>query len=314
VFSIQEIVIVYNPASGIRGRRRLLLNLRKCKKFLRRNNYKYNYIKTKHRGHAIDIIENLREVDLVITVGGDGTFNEAVTGNLKREKHLVLSHIPTGTTNDLGAIFCLGRNMLENLKLILNGEVCGIDICNINNKPFVYVAGFGRFLDIPYETSRKVKKRLGYMAYVLNGVKEFFIGKTHLYQITYELEGEKHTEKCSFALISNANKVAGIRNMYKDVKINDGQFEVLLCNLRKKSEIIRALFAIASSNITTANGFKFFRTDYLKINFEEHLKKPWCLDGEKFDCDVLEYEIRTNTTLKMLLPQKALKEGGIIEK
>ena len=44
---MKEIVIVYNPASGNIGRRRRLLDLRKCKKFLRAGNYKYKIIKNK---------------------------------------------------------------------------------------------------------------------------------------------------------------------------------------------------------------------------------------------------------------------------
>ena len=36
-------------------------------------------------------------VDLVISGGGDGTFNEIVSGNLRREKQIPLSHIPVGT-------------------------------------------------------------------------------------------------------------------------------------------------------------------------------------------------------------------------
>ena len=174
---MKEIVVVYNPASGIRGRRNLLLALRKCKKYLRKNKYKYTYLKTKHRGHAIDMLENIKEVDLVITIGGDGTFNEAVTGNLKREKQLVMSHIPIGTTNDLGAIFCLGKNIIENLKLILDGEIREIDICKINNKPFVYVAGFGKFMNIPYDTPRKEKKRLRTYRIYIKWSKRFFCWK-----------------------------------------------------------------------------------------------------------------------------------------
>lgn len=249
---------------------------------------------------------------LVITIGGDGTFNEAVAGNLKREKPLVLSHIPQGTTNDLGAIFCLGKNMPQNLELILQGEVRDIDICDINGEPFVYVAGFGKFMNIPYETTRDVKKRWGYIAYVTNGIKDFFTGKTHLYEIVYEFEGKKYQSNCSFALISNANRIAGIKNIYDDVKINDRKFEVLLCRLRKKSEIVKALFAMASSNIRNADGFEFFRTDNLKITFRSYLRKPWCIDGEQYTNQELEYEIKIDRSLKMLLPQKALKEGGAI--
>jgi len=72
------------------------------------------------------------------------------------------------------------------------------------------------------------------------------------------------------------------------------------------------LFAIATSNIASADGFKFFRTNYLRLDFKNHLKKPWCIDGEKFENDGLEYEIKIDKTVKMMLPKKALKEDGVI--
>ena len=305
VIRIKEIVIIYNLHSGKKEIRR---DLKSTKEIFKGYGYSYSYIKTKYKEHAKEIVENLREVDLVITIGGDGTFNESVSGNLRRKKPLTLSHIPVGTTNDLGSIFCLGKNMIQNLHLILSGETSNIDICIINNRPFVYVGGFGKFMNIPYDTCRKQKKKLGYLAYVLNIVKDFITGKTKSYDIEYEVNGETHKEKCSFAIISNSNQIAGIKNFYKDVKINDGQFEVLICNLRTRTQILRGLIAIASSNVKKSQGFKYYRTNNLKIKFDTELEKPWCVDGEKYDGNTLEYEIKVDNSIKMLLPKIALKK------
>ena len=51
------------------------------------------------------------KAELIISIGGDGTFNESMTGNLKRKERLLLSHIPVGTTNDVGAMFCYGKEV-----------------------------------------------------------------------------------------------------------------------------------------------------------------------------------------------------------
>ena len=97
-----------------------------------------------------------------------------MNGNYKREKPLVLSHIPVGTANDIGHMYGLNKNIVGNLKLILEGEVKTVDICSINNRDFVYVASFGKFMEIPYETPQKLKHRLGYLAYLISGAKSIF--------------------------------------------------------------------------------------------------------------------------------------------
>lgn len=49
-------------------------------------------------------------------------------------------------------------NNSNNLKTSLKWKVKRIDICAINDKPFVYSSGFGKFMNIPYETPRELKK------------------------------------------------------------------------------------------------------------------------------------------------------------
>lgn len=290
--------------------------MKKSKKTLDRflgifKDYQYDVLlfETKYENHAMEIVESLEDdLSLVISVGGDGTFNEIVTGNLKREHRFVLSHIPYGTTNDIGAMFSMGKNIEKNLVSILTGKVKKIDICMMNDQPFVYVAGFGKFMNVPYETPRKMKRKLGYVAYIFEAIHDFFHTKTHLYDLTYEVNQEEHRGLYSFALISNANRIAGIRNFYKDVKLDDKKFEVLFCNLTTKKDIMRSLFGLRISDLSKIPGFYFYKTDYLKVTFHEKLKKPWCLDGEEYQNQEMTYVIRIIPNVELLLPSKISKE------
>ena len=297
---MKKCLVVYNPNSGKYNKE---VTLPKIEKIL--NEYDYSVIieKTKYKGDATSIVANIDKCDLVVSIGGDGTFNEVMTGNFMRKDRIVLCHLPSGTTNDVGAMWGYGKNMLNNLKLALNGKVKRIDICTINDKPFVYSAGFGKFMNIPYETPRELKKRIGHLAYIREWARDFF-RKVKLYDITYEVDNEKYRGLFSFALITNANRVAGINNFYKEIKLDDNKFEVLLCNITKLKDIIKTLYFFALYDASKIPGFYFYQTDNIKIKFNSPLKKPLCIDGESFDDMSGSYNIKIDHDVYVLMPSK----------
>ena len=297
---MKKCLVVYNPNSGKYNKE---VTLPKIEKIL--NEYDYFVIieKTKYKGDATSIVANIDKCDLVVSIGGDGTFNEVMTGNFMRKDRIVLCHLPSGTTNDVGAMWGYGKNILNNLKLALNGKVKRIDICTINDKPFVYSAGFGKFMNIPYETPRELKKRIGHLAYIREGARDFF-RKVKLYDITYEVDNEKYRGLLSFALITNANRVAGINNFYKDIKLDDNKFEVLLCNITKLKDIVKTLYFFALYDASKIPGFYFYQTDNIKIKFNSPLKKPLCIDGESFDDMSGSYNIKIDHDVYVLMPSK----------
>lgn len=302
VVMVKKSVLICNPNSG-KNNKEVLAN--KFQNILNEYGYSVDVIFTKYAGHAKKIIADLsNDIDLVISLGGDGTFNEIVTGNLKRKKKLLLTHIPLGTTNDLGATFGMGKNPVNNLKMILEGTVKDLDICTINDEPFVYVAGLGKFTDVAYDTPRNLKKNLGYMAYMINAVKSFN-QKTHLFEMSYTANGETYKGLYSFVLICNASRMGGLE-ILQDVKMNDGKFEVLLSNITTKKDIIRSLYLLKTSDITKVPGFYFFRTDNLKIKLKEPPRKRFCIDGEMLKTRTTEYEIKIVKGIKMLLPNSEL--------
>ena len=307
---MKKCLVVYNPNSGKYNKE---VTLPKIEKIL--NEYDYSVIieKTKYKGDATSIVANIDKCDLVVSIGGDGTFNEVMTGNFMRKDRIVLCHLPSGTTNDVGAMWGYGKNMLNNLKLALNGKVKRIDICTINDKPFVYSAGFGKFMNIPYETPRELKKRIGHLAYIREGARDFF-RKVKLYDITYEVDNEKYRGLFSFALITNANRVAGINNFYKDIKLDDTKFEVLLCNITKLKDIIKTLYFFALYDASKIPGFYFYQTDNIKIKFNSPLKKPLCIDGESFDDMSGSYNIKIDHDVYVLMPSKNINNLFVNDK
>ena len=297
---MKKCAVIYNPISGKKAEFKVMPQF---EKILADYGYESKIIYTKYRGHATEIVRDLEYVDLVISIGGDGTFNEAVTGNFMRKEKLVCAHIPCGTTNDIGTMMGYGKNMINNLKMTLDGVIKNVDICMINGNPFIYVAAIRKFTNIPYETPRKLKKKIGYLAYLSEGVKSFF-DKTKLNEIIYEVDGETYRGLFSFIIVSSANRISGINNFYKDVKLDDNKFEVMMCNISKKADIIKSIYFLTMYDVSRVPGIYSYKTDKLKIKFVDEIKKPWCIDGEKLNSLDNTYEITIDNSLKMMIPKK----------
>ena len=297
---MKECTLICNLHSGkgIKGK-----SIKNIIKILENYGYRTILHITKDEEDATNFIKTIDKCDLVLSIGGDGTFNEVITGNLQRKDKLIISHIPVGTTNDIGNMLGLTKNIENNVKQILEGEVKQIDIGLINNQPFVYVAGFGKFINVPYQTSRKLKKTFGYLAYIINGIKEFF-QQNKLYELEYEVDNEKYKGLYSLILISNANRIAGFNNIYKDVKLNDNKLEIVFCNITKRKDLAKSLIIMMKEGITNVPGLYCHRASNIKIKFKERPKLHWTIDGEKYKEDEKEINISINKEIKMLIPKK----------
>lgn len=274
---------------------------------LTEHGYKTNIYYTEKHGDAKKHVKKLKYTDLVLSIGGDGTFNEIVSGNHQREKKLILSHIPVGTTNDIGHMLGLNKNILKSIDKILDGEIKQVDLGIINNQPFFYVAGFGKFINVPYQTSRKLKKKLGHFAYLINGAKEFF-QTTKLYELEYKINGKTYQGLYSLILISNANRIAGFNNIYKNVKLDDNKFEIMFCNITRRKDLVKTLILLVKTGITNVPGIYCHTNDKIEINFKEKVKNNWTIDGEKLKEETKTYTITINKELKMLLPKKNISK------
>ena len=118
------------------------------------------------------IAERGPQYDLLVCAGGDGTLNEAVSGlmALPYDKRPPLGYIPGGTVNDVASTLGLSKDPIRAAQEIVTGRLYPLDIGSFGpDRFFTYVAAFGIFTDVPYETPQEDKRIWGPLAYIMNG-------------------------------------------------------------------------------------------------------------------------------------------------
>lgn len=297
---MKKCAIVFNPESGRPIDKK---NIKELPSILELNGYETVMCPTQCAKDAIRIVKELPDdIDLVICAGGDGTLNEGITGNLMREKKLLISQLPVGTMNDVGTMYGYTKNMITNAQMLLSGTTKNIDVCMINGNPFVYVACLGSFVDVSFNTPRKYKKKYGRLAYIFNALYEF-MGKIKLYDLTYEVNGVKKSGTYSFMFVTNTSRMGGMGNFYSDVKLDDDMFEVVMVSVKNKAELLLVGSKILAGKIKNMPGVEYYKTNNFKITFE-HTPKSWVLDGEEYKHKSKTFEFTINKEVNMLVPKK----------
>lgn len=298
---MRKCVIIMNPESG---KKRKITTYQEFYDILRNYGYETEIILTKASKDAEKIIQGIdSKTDLVIVAGGDGTLNEVVSGNLKRQKPLVVAPLPVGSTNDVGSMYGLDRSVYENLKIILNGKRKKVDVCYINNTPFVYVACLGDYVDMAYATPRELKKKYGKIAYLIYGARQLLNSLNH-YKVRFKVDGKEYEGTYSYIFISNSSRIAGQPDVYYNVKLDDNMFEVALANAKNKKELVKILAKVDTMDVKDIPEITYFQTDNFEIEFIDEAKTSWCIDGEEYKEDTNKFVFRVEQNMKMQIPNE----------
>ncbi|MCM1025920.1 MAG: YegS/Rv2252/BmrU family lipid kinase [Roseburia sp.] len=221
--------------------------------------------------------ERRPDYDLVVCSGGDGTLDEVVTGMIQSGFRTPIGYIPAGSTNDFAGSLVLPKNMIKAAETVVNGRNFPCDIGSFNDDVFVYIAAFGLFTDVSYETDQDIKNVLGHMAYLLEGVKRLSAVRYFPMKVTC---GERVIEgDFLFGMITNSVSVGGFKNITgKNVKLDDGVFEVTLIKKPENpTELNNIMLSLLNRDID-ADGMYCFRAE--EITFESQEPVAWTLDGE----------------------------------
>jgi diacylglycerol kinase family enzyme len=123
---------------------------------------------TMRRGHAVSLVRDATRdgVDLVVTLGGDGTVNEAVNGLLAgdrdpafgADRRPALAVVPGGSTNVFARALGLPRDWAEGTQVILRalraGRTRTIGLGRAEDRYFTFCAGLG----LDAEVVRRVER------------------------------------------------------------------------------------------------------------------------------------------------------------
>ena len=273
---MKKMLFVMNSYAGMRKANRYLADIIAL---FNRADYDVTTYMTAGPGDAIGVVERkAREMDVVVCCGGDGTFNETISGILRSGCDVPVGYIPAGSTNDFATSLKLSSNIMQAAADIVVGEPQRYDVGRFGNRYFSYVASFGAFTRASYSTPQSVKNALGHTAYLLEGISELSqIKKEH---VRLELDGRVVEDDFLFGAISNSTSVAGILTLDpRKVDMRDGKFEVLLVrspvDLAEISECIRAV----QKQEYNCSMITFCSAEKIRVYANPDM--AWTLDGEK---------------------------------
>ena len=228
------------------------------------------------------------KVDLVVCSGGDGTLDEVVAGLVETGSKVPVGYIPAGSTNDFAGSLFIPKNMVAAAEMIMAENVYRCDIGKFNKQTFTYIAAFGLFTDVAYETDQDLKNILGHLAYLLEGVKRLFDIQSYHMKVT--TEDEIFEDDFMYGMITNSRSVGGFKNLTgKNVDMNDGLFEVTLITTPKNPMDMQEIISGLMSGKDNSDLIYTFKTSRIRIQSDEAV--AWTLDGE-YGGDHKEVEIR----------------------
>lgn len=271
----KRLLLILNPISGKKVGKRYLSDV--VEQFCRAG-YIPTVFVTTERNNARDVVRTHGgAADLVVCLGGDGTFNEVVAGLLDGGHATPMGYIPCGSTNDFASSIGLKKTIPAATAAILNGTPHTYDVGAFGDRYFSYVASFGAFSRASYATPQNVKNALGHVAYLLEGVKE--LSNIRPWHVRFEVDGKAVEGDYVFGAVSNATSVGGVLTLDPHtVDMNDGRLELLLVRMpRNPVELSECVRALAEQRydidaITFISGSDFIVTADPTME--------WSLDGE----------------------------------
>lgn len=215
--------------------------------------------------------------DLIVCSGGDGTLNEVIQGVMKSEDKITIGYIPAGSTNDFARGVGIPKGIEEAVQWIINGKPYPCDIGSFNDKYFTYIAAFGAFIEVTYETSQQAKNMLGHAAYILNGLTRLKSIKSYHMSVTYDTGTIE--DDYIFGMVTNSSSVAGLLSL-SDFLLDDGLYEVTLIKTPSNPlDLQRIIHSLLNIDIDIDTAYiKSFRTSKIKFECDEELQ--WTIDGE----------------------------------
>lgn len=165
----------------------------------------------------------------VIVVGGDGALNRALPGALGSD--LAVGMLPRGTVNVWAREIGLPSRPEDAIKALAAGTTRSIDVGVISwpavgaRSYFVLMAGLGFDGEVMRMVDRKLKRLVGFPAYMLASVAAYF---QHVpYEATITVDGSRrHRLRLTQLVVANARRYGGDLPLAASAELADGWLDL----------------------------------------------------------------------------------------
>ncbi len=247
-------------------------------------------------GHGKQLAEQISELGsengaprVIVALGGDGTFHEALNGIDFDKARLGL--VPAGRGND----FAIGTNAAstdptEAIADILRGEPRELDYIKVGDKRCLNVAGTGLDVEVLLRTARAHNK-ITYTASLFKCLLKY-----KPYHVEVTVNGETTGYDCIMAGVCNGTQIGGGIRLAPIAVADDGKLDIIIM---KKPKRVPTVFVMP----------RFVKGKHMDKPYTVHVEcervkiettAPIQLDGEiyydlKFDANIVKGGVKTFT-------------------
>ena len=273
---MKKMLFVMNPMAGTRRANRMLPEIINI---FNRADYDVSVYLTACPGDGKVYVENhCAFADMVVCCGGDGTYNETVSGVVECGRNIPIGYIPAGSTNDFAGSLKLPLMPMEAARAIVEGNPVPVDLGKFGNRYFSYVASFGAFTRASYATPQSMKNALGHTAYILGGISE--LSQIHATHMKLTVDDQVIEGDFIFGAVCNSTSVGGILTLDESqVDMSDGLFEVFLVRAPKDLAELGEFFLAVQKKQYNCKMMTFLAGKRIIAETDEQIS--WTLDGEE---------------------------------
>jgi YegS/Rv2252/BmrU family lipid kinase len=214
-------------------------------------------------------------VDLIVVWGGDGIVQRSIDVLARAESKIPLAIMPAGTGNLLAGNLGIKTDLADAVEVAFRGRRKRIDLGKLNGEHFAVMAGVGFDGAMIRDADRKMKDRLGKLAYVWTGLRHVNGSKPTARVL---IDGVKWFDgKPSCVLVGNVGTITGGIHAFDVAKPDDGWLDVGVATAQGAAQWARALGTMA---VGRSDHSPFVRmTRARRIDVKLRSKLEYELDG-----------------------------------
>ncbi|WNS42385.1 diacylglycerol kinase family lipid kinase [Paenibacillus sp. MMS20-IR301] len=215
--------------------------------------------------------------DLVVAVGGDGTLHETMNGLADQECRPKLAVVPMGTVNDFARALQIPLNPADAVRTLSSSRVQRVDMGRLNDRLFVNVVAAGSLAGSLSSVTSEDKTRLGFLAYLKEGIKELTGNHVHPLRITYD--GETWEGSSPLFLAALTNSVGGFEKLAPGAAVDDG---LLHCFIIKDLHLLNSVtvsISLLLGNLRNHKDVIYFTARQVSVSSADPVKTN--VDGEE---------------------------------
>lgn len=240
-------LLIVNPVSGATLNPDLLPDLLEI---FKQQNFEVEVKLTtpEEDGQALAAEAARNGTQLVIVAGGDGTIEAVVRG--LAHSQTILGIIPFGTRNNLAASLNIPNDLTDAVRVLVEGEICSIDLGKVDEHYFLEVVGIGLEASLfPCGDGVKDAIKKNYFAAIksiFGGLKTFYEFRNH--RLVLRLDGKrKHYPRTFQVNICNSPRYGVEFDLAPNAKMNDGKLDVIYLDYASKWDHLRHFFSAMRS-------------------------------------------------------------------